>query len=231
MLYTKEQVRDNIRNRNGKRVFYLGKEDRLTSEARDYLASQRIEILSASEAKPQRYHLLSGGFAEEKPEYMTHLNGDVLVRKTHPRIRFRGAIDALEAEMLLCQQELPGLKEQLQEILELARKLIRCDVLEEPVGDVILCGMDQQTQRMRSHFPQKYYGVAHFMPSCADSREILLLNRLRCSARKAELLAVDAFSDREGNPTRLDIVQAMNRMSSMLYILMLQEKAKPPTIF
>ena len=226
MLYTKEQVRDNIRNRNGKRVFILGKDDRLTSEARDYLAGQRIEILSASEAKPQRYRLLGGGFAEEKPEYMTHLNGDVLVRKTHPRIRFRGAIDDLEAEILLCQQEIPGCKQPLQEILELARKLIRCDVLEEPVGEVILCGMSQQEQRQCSHFPQDYYGIPHFMPSCEDSREILLLNRLRSIARKAELLAVDAFSDREGNPTREDILQAMNRMSSMLYILMLREKSK-----
>ena len=226
MLYTKQQVQDNIRNRNGKRVFYLGKDDRLTSEAKDYLTGQRIEILSADQAKPSQYRLLGGGYTEDKPEHMTHLNGDVLVPKTHPRIRFRGGIDYLEAELLLCQQELPSLKNQLQELLELARKLIRCDVLEEPVGEVILCGMTQQEQRQRSHLPQKYFGIPHFMPSSQDSREILLLNRLRSITRKGELLAVDAFSDREGNPTREDILRAMNRMSSMLYILMLQEKAK-----
>ena len=226
MLYTKDQVRDNIRNRNGKRVFILGKNDRLTSEARDYLTGQRIEILSPSEAKHQQYRLLGGGFTEEKPEHMTHLNGDVLVHKTHPRIRFRGAIDCLEAELLLCRKEFPQLQKPLQEILELARKLIRCDVLEEPVGEVVLCGMNQQEQRQHSHFPQDYYGIPHFMPSGEDSREILHLNRLRSITRKAELVAVDAFSDREGNPTREDILKAMNRMSSMLYILMLREKAK-----
>ena len=226
MLYTKQQVQDNIRNRNGKRVFYLGKDDRLTSEAKDYLTGQRIEILSADQAKPSQYRLLGGGYTEDKPEHMTHLNGDVLVPKTHPRIRFRGGIDYLEAELLICQQEFPSLKNQLQELLDLARKLIRCDVLEEPVGEVILCGMTQQEQRQRSHLPQKYFGIPHFMPSSQDSREILLLNRLRSITRKGELLAVDAFSDREGNPTREDILRAMNRMSSMLYILMLQEKAK-----
>ena len=226
MLYTKDQVRDNIRNRNGKRVFILGKEDRLTCEARDYLAGQRIEIVSPSEARPQQYRLLGGGFTEEKPEHMTHLNGEVLVPKTHPRIRFRGAVDCLEAEILLCQKDFPQLQKPLQEILELARRLIRCDVLEEPVEEVVLCGMNQQEQRQHSHFPQDYYGIPHFMPSCEDSREILLLNRLRSTARKAELLAAEAFSDREGNPTREDILKAMNRMSSMLYILMLQEKAK-----
>ena len=38
--------------------------------------------------------------------------------------------------------------------------------------------------------------------------------------------AVEAFSDREGNPTRPDLLQAMNRMSSMLYILMIQCKSQ-----
>ena len=101
MLYTKEAVRDNLRNREGKRVFYLGKGDQLTSEARDFLARERIEILPAAQARPDRYRLPGGGYMEEKPEHMTHLNGEYLVPKTHPRIRFRGAVDTLEAEILL----------------------------------------------------------------------------------------------------------------------------------
>ena len=50
------------------------------------------------------------------------------------------------------------------------------------------------------------------------------LNRARCAAREAELRAVAAFSDRDGTPTRSDILRAMNRLSSMLYILMIQLK-------
>ena len=165
MLYTKEQAAANVRNREGKRVFYLGKEDHLTSEARDWLSSQRIEILPSHQAKKESYRLLSGGVVTEKPEYMTHLNGDVLVSKSHPRIRFRGAVDNLEAAILLCQKAVPGRKSELQEILDLARKLIRCDVLEEPVGEDILCGLTEQEQRKRSHFPQDYYGIPHFMPN------------------------------------------------------------------
>ena len=226
MLYSKKQVQDNLRNRDGKRVFYLGKEDILTSEARDYLTEQRIEILPAEQAKPERYRLLGGGFVTEKPEYMTHLRGDVWVPKTHPRIRFRGAVDTLEAHLLLCQQQVPEMQSPLQDILELARRLIRCDVLDEPVGEFTLCGLSQQEQRRRSHFPQEYYGIPHFMPSCQDKKEVLELNRVRCIARQTELAAMDAFCDREGQPTRPDILQALNRMSSMLYILMLQEKAE-----
>ena len=97
MLYTLTSVRDNIRNRGGQRVFYLGKGDQLTSTARDYLARERIEVLPASQARPQRYRLLDGGFLEEKPEHMTHLHSDLLVPKTHPRILFRGKMDTLEA--------------------------------------------------------------------------------------------------------------------------------------
>jgi ethanolamine utilization cobalamin adenosyltransferase len=54
---------------------------------------------------------------------------------------------------------------------------------------------------------------------------VLLVNRVRCVARQGELAAVEAFSDREGNPTRMDILQAMNRVSSMLYLVMIGIKA------
>ena len=217
MLYDETAVRANIRNRDGTRVFYLRSEDTLTPLARDFLRKERIEILPAHEAKIQRYRLLNGGFAEEKPEHMTHLNGDVLVSKTHPRICFRGMVDLLEAELLLCGRE-------TEEILALARKLIRCDVMDEPVGEFTLYGLTADQQRQHSHFPQDHYGIPHFMPDYTDSPQVLRLNRCRSICRQAELAAVDAFSDRDGNLIRGDIVQALNRMSSMLYILMIRRK-------
>ena len=128
MLYTEDMVRSNLRNRGGKRVFYLAKGDTLTPGARDWLRQQRVEILSAEQAKPDRYRLLNGAYVTEKPEHMTHLNGDILVLKTHPRIAFRGAMDTLEGELLLCAFFAQGqLQKDLQEILSLARQLIRCD--------------------------------------------------------------------------------------------------------
>lgn len=227
MLYTEQNVRDNVRNRDGKRVFFLGKGDQLTSGARDFLTRERIEILPAEEAKPERYRLLNGGYLTEKPEHMTHLNGDVLVPKTHPRIAFRGAMDTLETELMLCQLVVESdIRRELGEILALARRLIRCDVLEEPVPEGKLCGLTEQEQRARSHRPQDYYGQPHFMPEYADGAAMLQLNRARCAARDAELKAVAAFTDREGMPIRLDILRAMNRMSSMLYILMIKVKSK-----
>lgn len=226
MLYNEISVRDNIRNRDGKRVFYLGKGDQLTSAARDWLNRERIEILSAAQAKPDRYRLLSGGFTEEKPEHMTHLNAEILVPKTHPRISFRGKLDTLEAELILCQLTDEALAPQVEELLTLSRHIMRCDVLEEPLIPGKLFGLTEEEQRRRSHFPQEYYNQPHFMPSAADGIVIARLNRARCAAREAELAAADAFSDRDGNPTRPDIFRALNRMSSMLYILMIQQKAR-----
>lgn len=224
MLYTRQNAMENIRNKDSKRVFYLGKGDQLTSDAKDWLRSQRIEILPSEQAKPDRWRLLGGGFCEEKPEHMTHLNGEILVPKTHPRIAFRGAMDTLEAELLLCQQQTG--ESRLGQILELARNLLRCDVLDEPVQEAPLCGLSQNELRSRSHFPQKYYDQPHFMPSAEDSRTVLLLNRVRCAARAAELAAVAAFTDKDGNPTRTDILRALNRMSSMLYLLMIEHKKR-----
>ena len=206
MLWGKKEALDNLRNRDGKRVFYLGKGDLLTSEARDELLRQRIEILP-----PPR----SSG---EKPENMTHLNGEVLVEKNHPRIAFRGAVDGLEAEILLAMGDCPGQQKQLGEVLDLARRLIRCDVLNQPLGEFTLGGMDEDQLRKRSHRPQEYYGIPHFMPGAADGRALLTVNRLRALVRQAELKAVEAFPDRQ------DLVQAMNRMSSYLYLLMIQMK-------
>ena len=83
MLYSEENVRANIRNRDGQRVFYLGKFDLLTGSARDWLNRERIPILSAEEARPERYRLAGGGFTEEKlAKTGDSLKGHVLVECT-----------------------------------------------------------------------------------------------------------------------------------------------------
>lgn len=221
MLWKEENVRANIRNREGKRVFFLPKGDQLTSSARDWLTRERIDLRSGEEAKISRYRLLNGGYLEEKPEHMTHLHGDVLVEKTHPRIFFRGKMDSLQAELILCQLAEEGLRKPVGEILELARRILSCEVMEEPLAVTTLCGLTGEEQRRRSHFPQEFYGQPHFMPSFEDGEAVARLNKCRCAAREAELAAASAL-DRE------DILQALNRMSSMLYLLMIMVKAGKP---
>lgn len=224
MLYTEEAVRANIRSRDGVRVFFLAGGDLLTSGARDYLRREKIEIRPAEQAKIEKYPRLDGGFFEEKPEHMTQLTGETLVSKTHPRIVFRGKIDTLESELILCKQEVPSMAKELGEILDYTRRILRCEVLSEEFSMEKLCGLTEQEQRKRSQLPQEFYGQPHFMPDAADGREIARLNRARTAAREAEIAAVEAFTDRDGNPTRVDLIRAMNRLSSMLYILMIMRK-------
>lgn len=229
MLYTEEAARDNIRTREGRRVFFLGKNDRLTSAARDFLARERIEILPAEEAKPERYRLLGGGFLEEKPEHMTHLDGTTLVPKTHPRILFRGKLDSLEARLLLCRLEVPEYDRELGEILDYTRRLLRWEVLGQPVEEGKLLGLTEQELRRRSHFPQDYYGQPHFMPEASDGKRMIHLNLARTAAREAELAAAAAFTGPEGTVTRPDLIRAMNRLSSAIYLLMIRQKGNEGT--
>lgn len=229
MLYGRKEVQENIRNKDGKRVFYLGKGHQLTSDARDWLSRERIQILPGELAKPDRYRLLNGAVLEEKPEHMTHLNAEFLVPKTHPRIAFRGGIDSLEAALLLAAAEAEGdIRQQLLEALAYTRYLLGQEVLGEPIVCKALGGMDEKQLRERSHRPKDFYGKPHFMPGPEDSKALLLVNAARCKAREAELLAVRAFQDREGLPTRLDLLQALNRLSSFLYLIMIQLKKPSP---
>ena len=223
MLYNRQSVQDNIRNRDKQRVFYLSKGDQLTSDARDWLNANRIPILPASSAKPERYRLLSGGYLEEKPEHMTHLNGDILVPKTHPRILFRGAIDCLQAQLLLCISKAATHKEELKQALECTRQILSHEVMDEPMKPVQLGGLTDQQLRQRSHRPQEFYGQPHFMPTGEEPELLLQVNLARTLARQAELRAVDAFYQ-EDALQRQDIIQNLNRLSSFLYLIMIQLK-------
>ena len=225
MLYDRKAAQENLRNRDGKRVFYLGKGHQLTSDARDWLTSERIPILPADSARPVEYKLLNGAVLPEKPEHMTHLNADFLVPKTHPRIAFRGCMDSLEAALLLAAEAAEGnIRTQLEEALAYARYLLGQEVLEQPIVCKALGGMDEKQLKERSHRPQDFYGKPHFMPSPTDGKTLLLVNLARCKAREAELAAVRAFENQEGLPERTDLLLAMNRLSSFLYLVMIQLK-------
>lgn len=228
MLYTEESVRAGIRVRDGKRVFFLGEGDRLSPAAKAWLQKESISVVDRREQAPKQYTTLFGAVLTEKPEHMTHLAGNTLVFKDHPRIAFRGMIDALEAEILLCQQtasDRPALVDALQEMLDFVRSLIRADVLGEPVRTVRLCGLDAAQLREHSHDPAKYYGQPHFMPSHTDSPALLHVNRVRTLVRQTELACYRAFRDADGNVVREDMVLALNRLSSLCWILMIRLKA------
>lgn len=224
-VFTLQGAKENIRVKDGKRVFYLAEGDHLTPSAEDWLRSQSVAVLPVSEAKVAVYKTLDGGYYSEKPEHMTHLLADTLVKKDHPRIKFRGMIDELEAEILLAANQADGaLAAQLTQVLEAVRQLIRCDVMSEPVKADRLGGLTLAEIRIRSQLPHKYYDQPHFMPSVHDSPMLLALNKVRTVVRRTELAAYEAFHDENGCVTRNDILQLLNRLSSFVWILMIQMK-------
>ena len=104
----------------------------LTPAAREYLQSRKIKIVKAGQQpqprivatevppmpevtipaptpapiKPKFVDYETGAFYMEKPEHMTHLVGNVLVVKNHPRIVFRGKLDSLQSAVVLAQVDI-----------------------------------------------------------------------------------------------------------------------------
>ena len=233
-LLTEERVRQ-MSNNGTRGPVVVARGDVLTPSALSFLRELRVEVLypqAKEEPAPgaARYQTAFGVGLEEKPEHMTHLRGNILVFKDHPRIAFRGMIDLLEGEIALCQQVcvregVPGLAEELEEVLDFVRRFIRFDVLSEPVGEVKLCGMTPEELRERSHYPEKYYGQGHFLIHYTDSPAILAVNKVRTVVRQTELAAYRAFRDENGGVARGDIILGLNRLSSLLWIMMIKLKA------
>ena len=226
MLYTEEAVRAGLRVRDGRRVFYLPEGSRLTPAARDWLRQEGVTVVPHAETPPAAYRTPDGAAFAEKPEHMTHLRGNILVPKTHPRIAFRGGIDTLEAELLLCAQAADGpLRQTLCAMLDFVRSLIRADVLDEPVGAIELCGYTPEQLREYSHYPEKHFGQPHFLACYTDGPALLAVNKLRTVVRQTELAAYAAFRDADGNVTRGDMILGLNRLSSLMWIFMIKLKA------
>ena len=116
--------------------------------------------------------------------------------------------------------------EELAELLVFVRGLIRCDVLGEPVGEVSLCGYTADRLREVSHHPDIYLGQGHFVPSAEDLPALIYVNRLRTLIRQAELACYKAFRKYDGTVARPDMVQAMNRLSSLCWIWECRLKAR-----
>ena len=234
-LLTEEDVRR--MSDDGRRgPVVVGRGEVLTPGARDWRKEHKVAVVwpagreEPGAAPAPKYQTLFGAALTEKPEHMTHLKGNILVFKDHPRIAFRGWIDLLEAEILLTQRTAAEaghgrLAEELEEVLAFVRRYIRCDVLDEPVGEIRLCGYTAGQLREYSHYPEKHLGQPHFLPRYTDDPALLAVNRLRTVVRQTELAAYAAFRDADGNVTRGDMILGLNRLSSLMWIMMIKLKA------
>ncbi len=238
-LITESSLRKMLKEKepNDLKQFQVLKGVIVTPSAKAYLNDQNIELKyvdnissTKEDAKEEKkylpkYKMLSGGYLEEKPEHMTQLYGNTLVPKGHKRIFFRGKLDSLESKILeaqvLCvKNNCEKLAKDLEDILTFVRNLVRCEVLEEQVKEIQLLGMNEKEIREISHNPKKYFDIDYFMPNYKQGEIVIALNSLRSTVREVEISAYNAFSKESGEVEREDIMRALNRMSSLFWILM-----------
>lgn len=180
--------------------------------------------------KPRFLLLSARTKISDKPEAFTHLQGNKLVPKYHPRIKLRGKIDSLEANLIMAQvhaekSKLSNLVKDLQEILDVTRSIMRAEVLSEPLEDKPIFGLSEDEIKEISHDPKKSIGINHFMPSHEMGETMAILNLVRTQIREIEIAACDAFCDRLEGPEREDIIRLLNRLSSAVYVMMCWLKA------
>lgn len=181
--------------------------------------------VQADQMKPKFVDYETGAYYMTKPEHMTHLFGNTLVNKNHPRILFRGKLDSLQALVVL-DQVLIGenggekLVADLDNILGILREIMRCDVLDEELKNDTIIGLTHAELRERSHNPQKFFNIKQMvLPDRTMGKDYALLNQLRAAIRETEVAAAEAF--RNGNQfTRGDIIEELNRLSSAIHIMM-----------
>ena len=219
---------------DGQREVHLSPEDILTPSAKTYFQEKHVTLHigeTPQASAEERYTTTFGAILSEKPEHMTHLRGNLLVFKDHPRIILRGKIDSLEAAIIQVQVKAlaagdEALSKDLEEIIVFIRRLMRCEVSGEAVGEFQLLGLDAPALRDRSHYPSKYFGIRHFLPGVQYGPMVAELNRLRTLTRETELAAFQAFKGQHGEMDRVDIIRAFNRLSSLFWIMMFKERMK-----
>lgn len=209
--------------RTHEKTYFISEDTRLTPAARDFIKEQGISLVTNGAEAACCTDSCSDRQTSEKPEDMTHLRGNILVPKTHPQIAFRGMLDSLEAKIMEVQiiaseNSQPWLVEALDEVLAFVQQVLRAEVMDEPVAEMKLLGMDQEQIHYESQHPQEIFGISHPLPNFRMGNVCVALNGLRAFVRETELSAVRAFCE-GGNCRRIDIVQALNRLSSLIYIL------------
>ncbi|SKC81565.1 hypothetical protein [Maledivibacter halophilus] len=222
--------------------YFITKNVIITPLAKQYLKDRGIELIIEDDLQrdedldisnkkiiPKYISYYLGGVFEKKPEYMTQIYGNKLVFKDDPRIIFRGKLDSLqsqimELQILLDSQNINRLVEELEEVLNYIREILKSEVLEEELCRKKLIGLNQEELREMSHNPKKHFDIDHILPNYKMGKVLIGLNTLRCSVREAELTAVNAFK-KNLEISRIDIIRGLNRLSSCIYILMCKYKA------
>lgn len=248
-VVTEAMVRSELKAAKSQ-VYYLPEGAMLSPAAKEYLQQYKFAVKSEKERlemveekrkeieitktqttnekteKPKYEDYQTGAAYFQKPEHMTQLFGKLLVDKDHPRIKFRGKLDSLQAEVVFAQAQISKesgskrLLKDLQDVLDSLREIMKCEVLEMEFEKTTIIGLTHEELRKQSHNPMKYYNIKQLLPAeYTMGTEYARLNLLRASVREGEVLAVNAFKTGR-KIERSELIEELNRLSSALHIMM-----------
>jgi ethanolamine utilization cobalamin adenosyltransferase len=227
-IITETALRDLYKNDKFE-SFVLNEGEKLTPAAAQFLTDRRIRVEKKAQSQilPKEGWLClpSGRHVMEKPEHYTHLRGNILVPKSHPVIRFRGQLDLLEANFITCINQVVSsgyqeMADELNIIFLYLQEIMRAEVRDKPLQFIDFKGWSDAEIREYSHHPEKYFGVRHALPDPKYGALYGEVNQLRAMIRQLEIAAVEAFcGEEEAQCVRLDIILALNRLSSLIYII------------
>ena len=202
---------------------HLPADSRLTPSARELLESRHLRIkfidekgslfvddeqqqpqpvhgLTSSDEHPQACCELCRQPVAKKPDTLTHLSAEKMVAKSDPRLGFRAVLDSTIALAVWLQIELAEpWQPWLADIRSRLGNIMGADALEDPLARQAI-----------------------------DGRDAALLNLLRTKVRETETVAAQVFITRSFEVLRPDILQALNRLSSTVYVMMILSVTKQP---
>lgn len=198
---------------------------------------QQVHPLTSRAGHEAAHCLLCQQTVGKKPDALTHLNATTFVAKNDARIALRGRVDSAIAQALLIQAQwqqenaAPAWQAMLADVRSALGDVLRCEALDEPMRAITLGELDEAQIHAYSHNPLKHLGHDHIVPALEHGLTVARLNVLRTAIRETEVAAAQAFIGRDFSIARGDLLQALNRLSSAVYVLMLvcltQEKKKP----
>ena len=216
---------------NVKKIYFYKKrsQDQVVNNESDNVNKDKDSQANTSEEKapPKRQYkdYITGATYDKKPEFMTQLFGNELVVKNHKRIVLRGKFDILQAEVIRYWKKYEKnkkLESDIAQAYRFVRDLFISEMTDTPFQERDVLGYDIDTLKDITHNTIKYYKTGHLFEINADFDEAVIdINCLRALSRECEVAAVDAFY-KEGKTERVDMLKALNRLSSILYLMMLK---------
>lgn len=218
-----------VLNRQHIRIRYTDEVGRMFVDAAEPDAEDRRQVhpLTGSSTRESAHCLLCQQLVDNKPDALTHLNATTFVAKNDLRIAFRGRVDSAIAQAVLLQAEwktgAASAEQQrmLADVRAALGNILRAETLGEPMPAIVMGEFGEDQIHALSHNPLKYLGHDHIVPSIEHGLTVARLNVLRTVIREAEAAGAQAFIDKDFSVRRGDVLQALNRLSSAVYVLML----------